>query len=367
MYLEGVDKQDIQEVIKLSVDHLNEKYENKFLYSRLINGYRRFDPQRGMEYILDIVMKDMTAQNTEVEKRVHIVRPLGQVEIVPMPYVTESTRINLILPVTEDDKDGVGNFLDSYAHTCLDTGDNTYLLIVFIYRHNSKSDTFSVLKSMISYYEKKYKSGAKISWTPLHSNSSYFSEFTIMDEVTQKFPQDALMLMCTVGMELATDYFNRVRMNTIQDWQVFFPIGFWQYKPNLIYDRKPYPTAIEINSKIGHYDANSYEHSSFYNSDYIAARKILSPYYLQMGDLYDMFVKYQKLHVFRAIEPELKHRYKHFICQATAPERMYERCLKRRSEGLATRGQLAKLVFEKQQMVDQQHMDMLKQKNEPNV
>ena len=79
-----------------------------------------------------------------------------------------------------------------------------------------------------------------------------------------------------------------------------------------------------------------------------------------------MFVKYGKLHVFRAIEPDLKHRYKHFDCQTTAPERMYERCLKRRSEGLATRGQLAKLVFEKQQKLDQEHMEMLKEQNAPN-
>ena len=74
---------------------------------------------------------------------------LLQVEIVSMPYVTETTRIHLVLPVREEDKEGVGTFLDAYAHTCLDAQENTQLLIIFIYRYlpqKGQEDTFSVLK-----------------------------------------------------------------------------------------------------------------------------------------------------------------------------------------------------------------------------
>lgn len=128
---------------------MNAKFNNIYLYSRLNNGYRRFDPQRGMEYVLDITLRDTSKGNVEVEKRVQLVRPLGQLEIVPMPYVTESTRINLIVPVSEEDKDGVGTFLDNYAHTCLDAQESTDLLIIFIYNHlplPGQEDSFSVLK-----------------------------------------------------------------------------------------------------------------------------------------------------------------------------------------------------------------------------
>ncbi|XP_050418344.1 chondroitin sulfate synthase 2 [Patella vulgata] len=349
--LKGVDKQDVQEVIKISVERLNEKYGNMFLYSSLVNGYRRFDPQRGMEYTLDLVLRDISKQNWEVEKRVHLVRPLGRVEIVPMPYVTENTRVNLILPVTVDEKDGVANFLDSYAKTCLDSGDNTYLLIVFIYRHQLDGgieDTFSVLKSLVAYYERKYQNGGKVSWVSLTHQEAYISDLYIIDEVVSRFQPESLILLSSVGMELAPDYFNRVRMNTIQGWQVFFPIGFWQYKPNLIYDQKPYPTNIDINSKSGHYDANSYEHSSFYVSDFTDMRKLLSAEEAQDADIYDLFIKSQKLHVFRAIEPALKHKFKNFSCPSSAPLKMFQRCLTRRSLGLASRSQLAKIVFEHQ-------------------
>ncbi|XP_076435951.1 chondroitin sulfate synthase 2-like [Babylonia areolata] len=351
--LKGADKQDVQEVIKVSLEQLNARYDNRYLYVSLVNGYRRFDPQRGMEYILDLSLKDTVNHKKEVQKRVQLVRPLGKVEVIPMPYMTETTSIHLVLPVMEEDKEGVGTFLDTYAHICLDAQENTELLVIFMYSHvpmPGQEDSFSVLKSMIAYYNKKYaESASKIEWVAMQTNGSYVSDFQMMDVVSGKFPPESLILLCSVGMELITDFFNRIRMNTITEWQVFFPIGFWQYKPNLIYDKKPYPTSIDLNNKVGHYDMLSFEHCSFYLSDFLQARQLVLPDDLLNGDLFEMFVKYSKLHVFRAVEPALKHRFKNFSCQGSMPPKHQERCLDRRSHSLATRAQLAKLIFELQE------------------
>ena len=75
----GIDRLDIQEVIRASVQHLNSLYSGVYLYSALHNGYRRFDPQRGMEYIVDMVLQDMSNKDNLVYKRIQLVRPLGQV------------------------------------------------------------------------------------------------------------------------------------------------------------------------------------------------------------------------------------------------------------------------------------------------
>ena len=48
----------MDEVIKTSVDKLNEKYGGKFRYTKLLNGYRRFEPVRGMEYKVDLQLFD---------------------------------------------------------------------------------------------------------------------------------------------------------------------------------------------------------------------------------------------------------------------------------------------------------------------
>jgi hypothetical protein len=275
-----------------------------------------------------------------------------------------------VLPVTAADRDGVVSFLDSYAHTCLDSGDNANLFVLFIYDQldfqNSKEDLYSVLKSMISYYESKYQNGARIAWTAVQSHKP--DQFLILDTISKKFPAETLFLLCSVGMELSIEFLNRVRMNTISEWQVFFPIGFWQYKPSLVYEEKPYPTTIEINKNIGHFDANSYEHSSFYNSDYMAARKEMNAKNKKDNiDLFDLFLKYSHVHVFRADEPALIHRYGERQCAPTLSEEAYSLCLASRSEGLASRAQLAMLIFQHQQKVDQDLMEVIHQQNAPIV
>ena len=76
---------DIQDIIKVSMEKLNAKHNNVFLYSYLVNGYRRFDPMRGMEYMLDLALEDTSIVAEEsnsdriVQKRVSLVRPLGEV------------------------------------------------------------------------------------------------------------------------------------------------------------------------------------------------------------------------------------------------------------------------------------------------
>lgn len=317
----------------------------------MVNGYRRFDPSRGMEYQLDLEFNDINAGSL-IRKHSSLIRPLSKVEIVPMPYVTENSRLNLVLPVSLSDCEGVVDFLDSYAHTCLDSGDNVNLYVVFLYpsteSQNNISDndlehSYGVLKSMISYYETKYMNGARISWLSVQNDE--MDPLLIMDTVAKRLMEDSLVLMCSVNMDLSIEYLNRVRMNTINHWQVFFPISYWLYKPNLIYDHKPYPTRQQINKTNGHFDRNAYIQPSFYTGDYVAARALM----FKQGngeekiDLYDLFLRFHDLHIFRAVEPALIHQYEPKLC-LSKPSNAGDECIKHQAESLASKPQLAKLV-----------------------
>ena len=48
-----------------------------------------------------------------------LLRPLSQVEIIPMPYVTETTKINMILPVSVDEAEALKIFLDKFEKVSL--------------------------------------------------------------------------------------------------------------------------------------------------------------------------------------------------------------------------------------------------------
>lgn len=348
------------------MEKLDDKYNKRFEVTQLINGYRRFDPMRGMEYLMDLEVRDRL-NGEKLYKRVQLLRPLSYVEFVPMPYVTETSRVNLVLPVTSNEKDGVISFLDSYAQVCLESGDNAYLFVVFL-RSSKKDngDDFAVIKSMIAFYESKYHNQARISWAEITTKST--DEFFIMDLVSQKFLKDSLLFVCSIGMELSIDLLNRVRMNTIEGMQVFYPIGFWQYKPNLIYKEKPFPTTLDIKPTTGHFDANIYEHASFFNSDYSLARKrMLASGSTKNIIMFEMFLQYHTVHVFRAVEPALKLRYREKVCVGDGNDEAYARCMISRSESLASKSQLAMLIFEHQQKVDQAQMNVIHRQNDPNI
>ena len=57
MPLRGDYKKDVEDVKETAIKMLSREYSNVEKDFRLINGYRRIDPRRGAEYILDIGIK----------------------------------------------------------------------------------------------------------------------------------------------------------------------------------------------------------------------------------------------------------------------------------------------------------------------
>lgn len=139
-----------------TVAWVSSRYEGILEFRRLINGYRRFDPSRGLDYKLDIAFQDTTSGH-EIHKRfcflclvdflsmlfpnseylyvmalcrLEVSKPLGRVEVVPVPYVTENTRVCLVLPVTVDTKAMVAEFIKQYNSICMEKKDKTFLMLV---------------------------------------------------------------------------------------------------------------------------------------------------------------------------------------------------------------------------------------------
>ena len=231
-YVKGIDREDVKDIINIALTHLN-KNGTVYEFQYVVNGYRRFDATRGMDYILDLaLMETINGSSAAVVKRVGLLRPLGIAEIVPMPFVTESTRVHLILPVAVGDRDVILAFLDSYVRVCVNAGDNADLLVVLLYPDvpldNDDDDIFAVVKSTIAFYESRFaRNDARISWVSVThdgavtgAHAAVTAPFIIIDSVMRRFPAEALVFFCSVGMELSVELLNRVRMNTIVGFQV---------------------------------------------------------------------------------------------------------------------------------------------------
>ncbi|XP_035511052.1 chondroitin sulfate glucuronyltransferase [Morone saxatilis] len=363
--MKGADRADVNAVLEIAVERLNERYQPqlRFRKRRLLNGYRRFDPTRGMEYVLDLALEAYTQKGHSqvIAKRVNLLRPLSAVEIIPMPYVTEATRVQVILPVTAQDQDFVGNFLDMYVMNTLDTHDNVLLTFLFIYdpfdaQRVSQTDVFAGIKAMIGEVEKRY-GDVKIPWISVKTEVP--SQVKLMDIISKKHPVDTLFFLASVWTEVNADFLNRCRMNAISNWQVFFPIHFQEYSPAIVYrDQQPSAASSSFASESlrdGHFDRHVFDEACFYNADYMTARTKMAAdildneELLESMDVYDIFVRYSGLHVFRAVEPALIQKYVRRACNPRFSEDIYHRCVLSNLEGLGSRSHLAMALFEQEQ------------------
>ncbi|KFP87942.1 Chondroitin sulfate glucuronyltransferase, partial [Acanthisitta chloris] len=338
--LSGASKADISEIIEL-------------------NGYRRFDPTRGMEYTLDLLLEAVTQKGHShvLAKRVSLVRPLSKVEIIPMPYVTEATRVQLVLPLTVQDLDFVANFLDMFAMNTLDTHDNALLTLLFIYhpydaQRVGQVDVFAGVKAMVGELEKRY-ADVKIPWISVKTEVP--SQVKLMDIVSKKHPVDTLFFLASVWTEINMEFLGGCRMNTISNWQVFFPVHFQEFNPALVYRGEQTASSSTDFLRDGHFDRHSFAEACFYNSDYMTARTKLAAdildrdEVLESMEVFDVFLHYSGLHLFRAVEPGLVQKYALRSCNPRLSEELYHRCVLSNLEGLASRSHLAMALFEQEQ------------------
>ncbi|XP_072902434.1 LOW QUALITY PROTEIN: chondroitin sulfate synthase 2-like [Hemitrygon akajei] len=360
--LRGVDRLDISDVLETAVRELNRRYQPalRLRKQRLLNGYRRFDPTRGMEYTLDLGLEAATERghSRSITTRVHLLRPLSAVEIIPMPYVTEASRLHVILPLGARERARATRFLEEFALTALESEENAVLTLLFIYepleaQRVGHDDIFGGLKAQIAQYEKKYP-GSKIPWISVKTDAP--SQIKLMDVISKKYPADTLFLLVAPSSQLGLDFLNRCRMNSIGQRQVFFPIPFQEYDPRVAYPNQPPPLTVDLLKDAGHFDRDFFEAACFYNADYMATRSKVAAAAVLDGDellesldLYQMFVQFSGLHVFRAVEPALRQAPGQRACDARASEDVYHRCLQSNLLGLGSRAQLAMLLFDQEQ------------------
>ncbi|XP_070584538.1 chondroitin sulfate synthase 2 [Erythrolamprus reginae] len=360
--LQGADAADVADVVAAAVEELNRRYQ-PVLHVRkqqLLNGYRRFDPTRGMEYTLDLQLEVVTQKghSRSLVKRVHLLRPLSEVEIIPMPYVTEASRVNVILPLTASEKDYATHFLDIYAAAAFENSENAVFTFLFIYdpfeaQKVAQNDVFGAVKAHITEYERRHPQ-VKIPWISVKTDVP--SQIKVMDIISKKHPVDTLFFVAGVSTEVTTEFLNRCRMNTINSWQVFFPIHFQGYNPTIAFHNQPPPlSGLDLVRDAGHFDREVFNEACFYNADYMAARTRMAADaqdnedLLETMDIYDLFVKYSNLHVFRAVEPALLQPFRPQVCNPRLSEEQYHRCVQSSLEGLGSRSQLAMVLFEQEQ------------------
>ncbi|KAB0395993.1 hypothetical protein E2I00_013401 [Balaenoptera physalus] len=297
--LQGASRADVGDAVETALEQLNRRYQPRlrFQKQRLLNGYRRFDPARGMEYTLDLLLEAVTQRGHRraLARRVSLLRPLSRVEILPMPYVTEATRVQLVLPLLVAEAAAAPAFLEAFA-----------------------------AGAAAAELERRYP-GTRLAWLAVRAEAP--SQVRLLDVVSKKHPVDTLFFLTTVWTRPGPEVLNRCRMNAISGWQAFFPVHFQEFSPALAPQRSPQgppgagpdppspPGADPARGAPagGRFDRQASAEGCFYNADYLAARARLAGELagqeeeeaLEGLEVVDVFLRFSGLHLFRAVEPGL--------------------------------------------------------------
>ncbi|XP_020615853.1 chondroitin sulfate glucuronyltransferase-like [Orbicella faveolata] len=354
--LRGDYKRDVEDVKETAIKMLSREYSSAQKEFRLINGYRRVDPRRGAEYILDIGIKNTGSKEDSTVRRVHLLRPYTRVESIQMPTAIEQRGIHLVLPVTRGDTDKLDEFLQMYQKVCLQTGENVVLLTVFVNVRDGTikktgEDPFAGGKALIARYKQKY-TWAQLPWIQI--GVRYNSVTLLMDIVTMKLPANALIFLTALRVEFNVNFLNRCRVNALSGEQVFFPIPFAYYDPSIVYRQRPVPDVIPVHRDTGRWAQGPRDMACFDNKDYKDLRMsnddFLKEHKTPALDLMEVFSA-SPLHVFQAVDIDLRKRFQNVTCDPHLKEDEYNECLTIKAEGMASRSQLALLMFEMEQKI----------------
>lgn len=226
-----------------------------------------------------------------------MVKPLGRVEVVTSPYVTESTRIALIVPVFEHQLPDAAAFVQRYEQVCMSTRDNTFLMLVFMYgpetSNHGASDHFGALKATALNLTETYRAqSSRVAWVSIRLSalaaravfgnvsaqaaallsSAYGDDerlgMAVADLALRKIGLKSLVLLGSVDMSLRPEFLNRVRMNTIEGFQVFGPVAFRAFPCGWAHFCRDCETC-DVSGQTGYFDRYNCDVVAFYSQDYV--------------------------------------------------------------------------------------------------
>ncbi|ETN76614.1 chondroitin N-acetylgalactosaminyltransferase [Necator americanus] len=378
--LEGKDRDDVMEVVAAARQHA-ESEEPDLEFIQVRNGYRLFDPQRGMDYMVDLVYKDGATQAT-VERRVHLCRMVAGTQLMnQVPYVKEDTDMTIVVPVSDESEVlPARRLLARHARLCTAPAEETRktrVVVALLPGIDPRSAT-NIGNDLEELKRRCKRSGLESDLLQLQGSSAEKTHdgtsgdvgggSAALDEAIDRYGSGSIFLLLSPYADVQKEFLDRARINTIKHYQAFFPIPFVEYHPTIsgmdveehevpadqkeareaalarLRDSSPpkRKRPLIVQKDHGRFDSLDFSCMAVYGSDYVTMRPKLSGKRL---DLIGAFLNQDEVHVLRAVEPTLRLRYHQKTCDSDLVEEDYSRCMASKRENVAAKDQLARLLF----------------------
>lgn len=187
----------------------------------ILDGYTRFNPHLGREYIFTFKLAVGKSAST-VYKKYHVVREIGpQVAVVDLSASSAKETVHVILPLEKVDKTFM-EFLKSLGHVGLKYKSNAVHLVVVVF---SDGIAEAVEKMLREFTANTFPLSVSVA-----TGSGDFSSLRAYDIGMATLDDTGLAFLACVNLRFATGFFRRCRSNAELGKRVYFPSGFWLYQ-----------------------------------------------------------------------------------------------------------------------------------------
>lgn len=177
------------------------------------------------------------------------------------------------------------------------------------------------------------------------------------------FGPDALLVFIDVDMYIHPESLNRIKWNTIQGKQVYFPIVFSQFDPAMYCNstclKRTHP--FHFDDVSGYWRQFGFGIAAMYNSDFQKVGgfdKSIQGWGMEDVKLYETFIK-RNFTVFRGVEPGLVHIFHPIHCDSGLETSQYQSCLGTKSQTFASVQVLSQIVYKSRDILQRNEVILL--------
>ncbi len=216
-------KAEVRHVLGMLRSHIQTTFKSNMIdIKHILDGYVRFNPHLGREYLLTLKLTTGFGNLGHLYKKYHVVREVGPlVTVVDSVLPSSSLTIHVILPLLRVEH-GFYDFLKSYGKTGLRHADNSLHLVVVVFSQGNAQLVEDVLSDFTT---NTYPASVSI---VTGSGTPHFLKALDVGVASLEDPND-LVFLADVNTKFASGFFRRCRSNSQLGKQVYFPYPFTLY------------------------------------------------------------------------------------------------------------------------------------------
>lgn len=320
-------------------------------FGKEVVGYSRYHPVLGQQFMICLESMNLIQyfahgkqRKTITKKWFQFQQPYTPLHIRTIPN-DHSETVHFVVPLAGR-LDNFRRFLSSFERAFLLHDKKVKLLVVYF----PKLKDLKKHRKIWSIYKNKYPHDV-FHW--LNVNSATFQRGLALNMGSKHFGKDSLLSFIDVDLVFDTEYLYRCRVNTIRKEQIYFPIMFSKYHPNITRRGKPRQESVFTFEKdAGLWRVYSYGPVCIYSDDVTTVRGFnttIRGWGLEDVEFFEKFVKVGKFKTFRAPDRGLMHVFhKHAPCSPRSTFKQQKMCREATAAYLSSAPSALHQLFEKQ-------------------